>query len=262
LRYLSERTVLSTLMERLASATSSSLLLDYDGTLAPFQIDRHCAYPYPEVLPLLESILKSGRSRVVVITGRSIEEVEPLLGPLRGIEIWGSHGLEHRLANGTYRQIAIDPETTALLAQAEAWLTAAGFAQRTEVKPGGIAVHWRGMTDAQIDRMRECTREGLSVFADRSRLKLLGFEGGLELRLAYPNKGDAVTSILSDLDRENPVVYLGDDLTDEDAFRALHSRGLGILVRREFRETSAQLWLRPPDELIDFLQQWLSSISG
>ncbi len=252
-------------MEQLSTAPTSSLLLDYDGTLAPFRTERHLAYPYPQVVPLLNSILSHGRSRVVIVTGRPMVEIEALLGPLQSVEIWGSHGLEHRMADGTYRQIAIDPAATELLTQAASWLTTEGYAERTEIKPGGLAVHWRGMSDAEIEKIREPLHQGLSAFAQQSGrdsgLKLLGFEGGLELRVAHPNKGDAVTSLLGGMDHNTPIVYLGDDLTDEDAFKALPTHGLGILVRPELRETNAQLWLRPPDELIDFLQQWLKSIS-
>ena len=59
-----------------------------------------------------------------------------------------------------------------------------------------------------------------------------------------------------------PIAYLGDDRTDEDAFRALQGRGLTVLVRQELRPTSAELWLRPPDELMHFLNDWLSASRG
>jgi trehalose-phosphatase len=59
-----------------------------------------------------------------------------------------------------------------------------------------------------------------------------------------------------------PVAFLGDDITDEDAFRVLGQRGLSVLVRSEHRETEAQAWLRPPRELIDFLLQWSNNISA
>jgi trehalose-6-phosphatase len=52
------------------------------------------------------------------------------------------------------------------------------------------------------------------------------------------------------------VAYLGDDLTDEDAFRALKGKGLSVLVRKESRTTEADCWLKPPDELLDFLKKW------
>ena len=52
------------------------------------------------------------------------------------------------------------------------------------------------------------------------------------------------------------MAYLGDDRTDEDAFRALRGRGLSVLVRAEPRETAADAWIRPPEELIEFLRTW------
>ncbi len=249
-------------MRQLAASAASILLLDYDGTLAPFQTERRQAYPYPPVIPILESILKCGRSRVVIITGRPVAEMGPLLSPLHNIEIWGSHGLEHLLANGTYRHTMIAPETAALLSQAESLLNAAELAHMTEIKPGGIAVHWRGLPDGEIEKVRSCAEKDLKVFAEQPELKLLRFEAGLELRVAHPNKGDAVTSIMSGSEHEAQVAYLGDDLTDEDAFRVLNPHGLTVLVRPEYRATSARIWLRPPHELVSFLEQWLNSVSG
>jgi trehalose-phosphatase len=249
-------------MRQLAASAASILLLDYDGTLAPFQTERRQAYPYPPVIPILESILKCGRSTVVIITGRPVAEMGPLLSPLHNIEIWGSHGLEHLLANGTYRQTTIAPETAALLSQAESLLIEAGLAHVTEIKPGGIAVHWRGLPDGEIAKVRSCAEKDLSVFAEQPELKLLKFEAGLELRVAHPNKGDAVTSILSGSEHKAQVAYLGDDLTDEDAFRVLNPHGFTVLVRPEYRATSARIWLRPPHELVSFLEQWLNSVSG
>ena len=248
-------------MEQLVAAPASVLLLDYDGTLAPFHTERHLAYPYPQVVPLLESILKCAKSRIVIITGRPIIEMGPLLSPLDNIETWGSHGLEHRPADGIYRQIMIAPETAAVLSQAESWLNAAGLAHRTEIKPGGIAVHWRGLPDAEVERIQSSAQKGLSGFGEQPGLKLLKFEAGLELRVTHPNKGDAISSILNGLDHKTRIAFLGDDLTDEDAFRVLNPHGLTVLVRPEYRETNAQIWLRPPGELVSFLDQWLKSVS-
>jgi trehalose-phosphatase len=257
-----QKNALSEFMKQLAAAPASMLLLDYDGTLAPFHTERHHAYPYPQVVPLLENILKCAKSRVVIITGRPIIEMGPLLSPLDNIEIWGSHGLEHRLADGTYRQIMIAPEMAAVLSEAESWLSVAGLSHRTEIKPGGIAVHWRGLPDAEVERVQSCAQKGLSGFGEQPGLKLLKFEGGLELRVAHPNKGDAISSILSGSDHKARIAYLGDDLTDEDAFRVLNPHGLTVLVRPEYRETNAQICLSPPRELVSFLEEWLKSVSA
>jgi trehalose 6-phosphate phosphatase len=139
-------------------------------------------------------------------------------------------------------------------------LNVAGLANRVEIKPGGIAVHWRGLPDAEVERVRSCAQKGLGSFGEQPGLKLLRFEAGLELRVAHPNKGDAISSILSGSDNGAQIAYLGDDLTDEDAFRVLNSYGLTVLVRPEYRETNARIWLRPPHELLSFLEQWLNSV--
>jgi trehalose 6-phosphate phosphatase len=253
----SARTVCSAFFEQVAAATQPLLLLDYDGTLAPFQVDRHSAHPYPGVVPLLENIISRQRSRVVVITGRPIAELQPLLFPLRDLEIWGSHGLEHLSADGAYCHSAVSPGDAALLSDSESWLSAAGLGDRIEIKPGGVAVHWRGLPAAEIERIQARACEGLTPYSKQAGLKLLEFDGGLELRIAHSDKGDALASILASVDPNAPVAYLGDDITDESAFSALNSRGITILVRSEYRETNAQIWLRPPDELISFLEQWL-----
>jgi trehalose-phosphatase len=241
--------------------------LDYDGTLAPFQTDRHNAGPYPQVVPLLQAIAGRGRSRVVIVTGRPIVELLPLLGPLRAVEIWGSHGLEHQAADGTLHRHTVPPETAALLSQAESWLASAGLSDRTELKPGGIAVHWRGLPAADAERTHARTHAGLGPYSMRSGLKLLEFDGGLELRVEHPNKGDAVASVLGSAAPGTPAAYLGDDLTDEFAFRALNASGLSaaglsVLVRPQYRKTAAQIWLQPPHELLGFLQQWLDCLSA
>jgi trehalose 6-phosphate phosphatase len=248
--------------KRLAFAPQSLLLLDYDGTLAPFHTQRHRAYPYPGVKALLEGISQSGSSRVVLITGRPIVELQSLIAPLCNLEIYGSYGLEHRLANGSYSQIAIAPEIAESLSGAQSKLAVSGLGHSIEIKPGGLAIHWRGLPATVIDRIQTFTHKVLADHANLPGLILLEFDGGLELRVAHPNKEDTVGAILEGSGTNIPVAYLGDDLTDEGAFNMLKSRGLTVLIRPEYRETNAQFWMRPPDELIAFLQQWLDCLSA
>jgi trehalose-6-phosphatase len=87
-------------------------------------------------------------------------------------------------------------------------------------------------------------------------LTLLGFDGGLEVRVSGRTKADAVLAVLRECPLDTPAAFLGDDVTDEDAFVALHGRALAILVRPEQRPTAAEVWLRPPEELAAFLQRW------
>ena len=82
------------------------------------------------------------------------------------------------------------------------------------------------------------------------------FNGGLELRLSNISKASAIEEVMQRAGKESVVAFLGDDLTDEDAFAALDGRGLTVLVRPEYRETRAQVWLKPPGEMLAFLTRW------
>jgi trehalose-phosphatase len=87
-------------------------------------------------------------------------------------------------------------------------------------------------------------------------VEVLRFDGGVELRSVGCNKQSAVKAVLSETSPDSAVAYLGDDVTDEDAFRAVKLRGLGVLVRPELRQTEADVWLKPPHELLAFLRRW------
>jgi trehalose 6-phosphate phosphatase len=255
------KTLVADFLRQLNQAPTAMLMLDYDGTLAPFQTERDRAYPYPGIVPILDRIIQSGRTKVFVISGRPVREVESLLNPLTDIEIWGAHGLEHLLEDGTYRSITIDSSISEALALAEERLHESGLSHMAEIKPGGLAVHWRGLPASEIKRLQARIHGDWSEFAKNPGLKFLGFDGGIELRATRPDKGDAVAEILKSADPCAPAAFLGDDLTDEDGFRALDGRGLSVLVRSEYRKTQAKAWLRPPDELIDFLEQWSRKLS-
>jgi trehalose 6-phosphate synthase/trehalose 6-phosphate phosphatase len=76
------------------------LLLDYDGTLAPFCVDRFLARPWAGVRELLTRIQQQGRTRMAIISGRSVHEIRPLLGIDPPFEVWGLHGAERLFPNG------------------------------------------------------------------------------------------------------------------------------------------------------------------
>jgi trehalose-phosphatase len=249
---------LDAFLQQLKMAPSSALLLDYDGTLAPFHVDRSRAFPYPEAVALLEEIVQSGRTKVIIISGRPILELQALLAPMNNLEMWGTHGLEHQLSDGSYSCAQINEEDAMALTKAKEWIVTAGLFSRAEIKLGGIAIHWRGLPLAEARSVQSLALDGWTKVAEQSGLKLLQFEAGLELRGSHPDKGDAVRSILADLEPHAPVAYLGDDLTDEDAFRVLNGQGLTVLVKATYRETIADIWIRPPQELIDLLERWLS----
>ena len=301
------------LFDLVAGARQRLLVLDYDGTLAPFHVERNQAYPYPGVGELLSGIIRSGGTRVVMISGRVIADLIPLLRDITPLpEIWGSHGAQRRLADGSCTVAPLPSGASQALEAAREWAFEEGFQDRCDCKPASIAFHWRGCEPAVAADLQDRVRGAWEPFCRGADLSLEDFDGGLELRVAGLDKGHAVLTLLSETgidstnvetakrrnvetskrqDIETPaagatpkrcmakepeappiVAYLGDDRTDEDAFRVLRSipspssKGLGwgthicVLVRKEFRPTEADLWLQPPDELLSFLGDWQRAV--
>jgi trehalose 6-phosphate phosphatase len=248
--------VCASFLERVSRARSRALLLDYDGTLAPFTPDRSRAFPYREIPELVSEIMRH-RTRVVLISGRPATELLFLSGIHPHPEIWGSHGAERLNPDGSYEVETLSAGHRTALNLAARSLRAGGLSARTETKPGGIAVHWRGVSTDEAAAIEAKVRNLCSSLVRDYGLQLLPFDGGLELRVPGKNKGDVVSVILAETGKNVAAAFLGDDQTDENAFRAIKGRGLAVLVRSQPRPTMADVWLRPPDELGRFLRDWL-----
>ncbi|MGD9041849.1 MAG: trehalose-phosphatase [Desulfobacteraceae bacterium] len=254
---LNPRIDLEKFYERCNHASQKALLLDYDGTLAPFHVDPSKAYPYPGVPEMLDRIMKAPDMRLVIITGRWIKGLMPLLKLKGRPEIWGSHGIERLRMDGSYEIAPMDENALDGLVKADEWIQKVGLGERCEEKPGCLAIHWRGLDEKRMKEIANQVRPTWQIIAHSSGLSLKEFDGGIELRVPARDKGDAVRTILEEVENDAAVAYLGDDLTDEDAFRAIKGKGIGVLVRKELRPTASDLWIKPPEELLEFLSGWL-----
>ncbi len=243
--------------EQLGHASHALLILDYDGTLAPFQNDPQKAVPYPGVRQILDRVMDETDTRVVIVSGRWSRDLVPLLGLKRIPELWGIHGWERCLPDGHCE--TAQPPVTALqaLAEADTWVNdIRARGGRAELKPVSLAIHWRGLDPETAEEIRSLVTSNWAMSARDRGLELHPFDGGLELRVPGRNKGDAVRTLQSEMP-DAITAYLGDDFTDEDAFTALRGNAMGILVRPQLRASAAQVWLQPPVGLLDFLNRWL-----
>ncbi|MEZ5565349.1 MAG: trehalose-phosphatase [Gammaproteobacteria bacterium] len=246
--------------QRLAHCGTGVLLLDYDGTLAPFHEDPAAAVPYPGVVPLIDRIVEQGRSRVAIVTGRSVVDGLPQLALHQPVDLWGGHGREHRRADGSYHAAGIDEATLKALLEVDGWadqVRAAGG--RPERKPGSTAFHWRGLPDASVAAIRELLTRQWNAAPEIQFLRWLEFDGGIELAAPNGRKSDVVNAVLKDAG-DIAAAFLGDDRTDEDGFAAIRGRGIGVLVRPVRRRTAADVWIRPPDQLLEFLATWARTL--
>jgi trehalose-phosphatase len=241
-----------------AGAATPFLLLDYDGTLAPFRVDRFQARPWAGVRELLTRIERQRRTHIAVITGRTAHEIVPLLGIDPLPEIWGLHGAERLFPSGRRELQQAPPAAREKLDNLRALLNHDSLGGLFEDKANGAVMHWRGASPHKAKLIEQRTRALFEPLAGTDGLELLEFEAGVELRVGR-NKGGAIEAILREAAPGAPVAYLGDDLTDEAAFRAVNNsrtHSLSVLMRRQRHETEADVWLRPPVELREFLESW------
>jgi trehalose-phosphatase len=272
----SERTVtpeaatrLEAFFRRFSCGARPLLLLDYDGTLAPFHVDRFKGKPWAGVRELLARIQQQGRTRLAVITGRPAAEIAPLLAVEPPLEVWGLHGAERLYPDGRRELEEATPAARRKLEELREFLRRDSLGGLFEDKANGVVMHWRGASRRKAERIERRTRALFDPLARMEGLALLDFDAGLELRVGR-DKGGAVEAILAEAGagagspEDCPAAYLGDDLSDEAAFRAVNRigrRGLSVLVRREWRETAAAVWLHPPGELKGFLERWLKALN-
>jgi trehalose-phosphatase len=230
-------------------------MLDYDGTLAPFVQDRNKAYPYPKAAEIVNRILVDNSCRVIIVSGRTIDDLLNLINFESMPEIWGSHGYEKQLSDGTRLTETVSAEVKDTIRCYVEALRTAGLDKFCEKKSFGIAVHWRGCSTGQINQIKTKVDQIASKIHNHS-VNVADFDGGKEIRINGIDKGTAVNKIMSTAMSGSVCAYLGDDLTDEDAFRQMGDKGLKVLVRDKPRATLADIQLTPPGELVWFLGKW------
>jgi len=252
---------LESFFTELKFAKNRILMLDYDGTLSPFTPDRENAAPYPGISKILEKIIADGGTRLIVISGRPINDLKRLLNMKNQPEMWGSHGAERFSAENGYTAIDLSDSTRRAIEMIREWNVKNKLEDFAEHKPLGIAYHWRGLNQEQKKKIAETVEGRWKSRLSEYDLELKSFDGGIEIRHMEINKGSAVDAVIREYKENFIAAYMGDDLTDEDAFNIMGDRGLKILVRKERRPTAADIIISPPEELLDFLTRWQKTSS-
>lgn len=230
------------------------VLLDFDGTLSHLVDEPGAAAPAAGAAEAIRAL--AGRTRVVLVSGRSVDDLRPRLPDDLDVTFAGGHGAE--LAHGqedvqplvadldrvTHHRDGAIEKLRAILGDVPGWVI--------EVKPTGVAVHSRMAADADA-HMGE-VMEVLDAHAVADMEVTRGHDV-VELRPAGVNKGVAVARLLADEDR-TPVA-IGDDVTDEDTFAEVVVRdGIAVLVATQSRATHARMRLSDPDAVVAALRAW------
>ena len=236
-----------------------AVFLDYDGTLTP--IVRH-----PENALLSDSVRQtlrelSAHAPIAILSGRDLDDVRRRVD-LDGIVYAGSHGFDIAGPRGLCRQVATEflPNLHAAENELHDTLDRIPGAQ-VERKHFSIAAHYRNVRENDVPRVQRVVDK---VAARHRELRRIDGKKVYELLPAIDwDKGKAVIWLLETLDLESGSVhpiYIGDDRTDEDAFRALKQVGAGILVSEESHPTTASYSLKDPAEVERFLRALTSRL--
>jgi trehalose-phosphatase len=247
--------------ERLDRAGSALLLTDFDGTLVPLE-DRPETVTLPgETRAVLDEIKTCTRTCLGIISGRNLEDLEARVG-VTGIWYVGNHGFEMRTPAGEKR-VFFGPEEAEYLRGVEAEVT-----QETKSIPGvlienkgpTLAVHYRKVDADRIARVESICRA--AFYRHQKRLRMISGLCVHELRLREGfTKGTAVRLIRKESPKYGLAFYFGDDVTDDDVFRALQGVGIGIRVGPR-PSRLANYSLKGPNQVLEALTKITADVSS
>ncbi len=241
---------------RLFEGKRPVVFLDYDGTLTPIALRPEDALLADNVRRTLKELAQ--HCTVAVISGRDLSDVQKLID-LTDIYYAGSHGFDIAGPEGKRLVHQLGEEFLPVLDRAEndlrGRLEDKVPGAQIERKKFSIAVHYRRVEEGKVGEVEEAVDQ---VLAEHGELRKATGKKIFELQPDIDwHKGKALLWLLEKLELDHSSVlplYVGDDVTDEDAFEVLEDRGLGLVVQEGGKPTRAKYRLRNPGEVEQFLR--------
>lgn len=243
------------------------LLLDFDGTLAPIVDRPEAAALPPKTRRVLQRLMKAPGLDVAIVSGRGMEDARSRAG-IPGVPYAGNHGME--IDGGGVSRIhpeaaAARPALDSVRQRLERELEAVA-GTLVEDKGLTLSIHYRLAARDRVDEIRRAVHAAADEAAG-----VLRVTAGKEVLEVRPDvewdKGRAVEFLLDHFAPEPgvPVLYIGDDTTDEDAFRALRRRGAGegvVVADPPPADTAASAYVRDPGEVAELFTDLATRAPG
>ncbi len=244
--------------EIFANSKETIFFLDYDGTLTPIVQHPRDAVVSAEMRDTVKKLAEE--CRVFIVSGRFREDVQDLLG-IKELLYAGSHGFDIKgegLSMVHPKAEEVIPDVEKVLQQLDSRLKdIEGIF--IEKKKFSVAIHYRMVDEEKyLDRIEQEVENALT---EAGSLRLMRGKKVFELLPDIEwDKGKAIRWILEAIDvgwKDANIIYIGDDVTDEFAFRMIRTRGAGILVSEEKRPSAASFYLRDPGEVRELFEKFI-----
>lgn len=244
----------SSTRKELRPSSGWALFLDVDGTLLHLADTPEAVEVSDHLRRVLTDLAPVFGGAVALISGRRVEDLDRLFSPLC-LPAAGLHGLEHRAADGTVRMLG----DTAMLDPLRGPLRDFANAHDgviLEDKERALALHYRRAPQVEV-----LARQFVADLAGRrpENLRVIDGKMVLEIKPRLSDKGAAVRSFLDEPPFEGRLpVFIGDDVTDEDAFRAVNALGGHSIRVGDGRDSQARWQLSDVNAVLE----WLASLPG
>ncbi len=243
---------------KIQQAHNLFLFLDYDGTLAPIVSRPELALCPSEVKMYLEELRDAPGVSLAIISGRSLKDLREKVGVANIIYV-GNHGLEIEYAKGTHKKMVSSVRSRELkkiarnLKNSMKEIPGILFEEKGPI----LSVHYRNVPKNFFARIHQVMEKELGQW--KNLWKMASGKMVLEIRPNVDfNKGKAVKEILRTVPALRLLpIYLGDDKTDEDAFKEIKGQGISVFIGPGSFPTEADFFLQNPDEVEEFLSRCL-----
>ncbi|OCB42033.1 trehalose-phosphatase [Mycobacterium vulneris] len=235
-------------LTRAAQVPRLLITSDFDGTLAPIVNNPADARPLREGADTLVALAQRPDTSTALISGRALEVLRDLSGMPAAVHMVGSHGAE--FDSGFSHPI--DRALLDTIADELKAIAAGRPGVTVELKPASVALHVRNAEPADAEAASaQALRSAQAWDAQLTKGKAV-----LEFAVITTDKGEAI-DILRDEHRASAVIYFGDDVTDEKAFRRLRDGDVGVKVGPG--ETLARYRVDEPEDVVAALKYLLQA---
>lgn len=208
-------------LSRVARVPRLLVTSDFDGTLAPIVNNPADARALPGAVDSLRTLAQLPATAAALISGRSLAVLTALSGSPAGVHLIGSHGAEF----GSGFAERIDTELVETIRAGLQAIADEYPGTAVETKPAGVVLHVRNATPRDADAALAATRTAARSWP----AQMTEGKAVLEFAVITTDKGDAI-DVLRSRERASAVVFFGDDVTDEKAFRQLAGHDVGVKV--------------------------------